>query len=143
MLPFGMAPVNDDMTTTARESLSGGSARDVRRRHVVWRVWSNVKLLLPIVILGLLLRHLAVSNPESMREVWNRPKSWPGLTLAALMVVSAVLVSLVRWYVLAAAIRLPFSIGAAIRLGCIGCFMNFVSAGGVGGDLFQSRTHGA
>ncbi|MDA0660930.1 MAG: lysylphosphatidylglycerol synthase transmembrane domain-containing protein [Planctomycetota bacterium] len=138
MLPFGMPPVNDDNRplTPDNKSPLGESVPAPQNRPQYWL--ATVKLLLPVLILGYLVRHISLSHPEAMRELWYRPKSTPGLLTATAIILFAVMISFVRWYVLVSALKLPFPITSAIRLGFIGYFMNFVSAGGVGGDVFKA-----
>lgn len=138
MLPFGMQSVNDDnRSPEPTDDPQKGQPSAIRRyQPKYWLI--TIKLLLPVLILGYLVRHMSVSHPESMRELWYRPKSIPGLFLATAVILFAVLTSFVRWYVLVAALKLPFPIKSALRLGFVGYFMNFVSAGGVGGDVFKA-----
>lgn len=50
----------------------------------------------------------------------------------------AVLLTFVRWWLLARAIRVPLLLGQALRWGFVGYFMQFFSLGSVGGDVFKA-----
>ena len=55
-----------------------------------------------------------------------------------LVVLTAVSVTIVRWYLLVRALGLRFRLVDAFRLGYLGYLLNFVSVGSVGGDLFKA-----
>jgi hypothetical protein len=75
---------------------------------------------------------------KSFAEVWNGPKHWDLLAVALLVTFVAVLLTIVRWFWLLRAHDLPLSMADALRLGFLGYFLNFVSFGAVGGDLFKA-----
>lgn len=68
----------------------------------------------------------------------DQPKHWGLLALGLAAYLAAVLLSFVRWRALVVALRLPFSLRDALRLGFLGYLFNFVSLGAVGGDLFKA-----
>ncbi len=65
-------------------------------------------------------------------------KDWSLLALAWLACFAAVAATFVRWFLLVRALGLPFSLRDAFRLGFLGYLFNFVSFGGVGGDLIKA-----
>lgn len=65
-------------------------------------------------------------------------KDWSLLALAWLACFVAVAATFVRWFLLVRALELPFSLRDAFRLGFLGYLFNFVSLGGVGGDLIKA-----
>ena len=71
-------------------------------------------------------------------QLRDGPKQWSLLLLAWLLLFTAVLVTIVRWYLLVRALELPFRLRDAFRLGFLGYLLNFVSLGSVGGDLFKA-----
>ena len=81
---------------------------------------------------------LATIPPEDYRELQQRPKEWPLLAVAWMLVFVAVCLTFVRWHLLVRALRLQFRLLDAFRLGFLGFLFNFVSAGAVGGDLFKA-----
>ncbi len=56
----------------------------------------------------------------------------------AVMVTICTCVQFFRWYLLVRALDLPFTIGAAYRLGLVGSFWNTFAPGSVGGDLVKA-----
>jgi hypothetical protein len=60
------------------------------------------------------------------------------LGLAAGLLAAAVLLTFVRWYVLAQALDLPLPPHEALRLGLIGYFFNTLLPGSIGGDLVKA-----
>ncbi len=60
--------------------------------------------------------------------------------LGAIVILTAVTVScqITRWYLLARALDLPFSISDAFRLGMVGYYYNIVLPGAVGGDFLKA-----
>ena len=89
---------------------------------------------MPLVIIAWL---LASVPPEQYQQFKNRPKNWPLLLAAMVVVFCAVALTFVRWYLLVRAL-LRFRILDAFRLGFLGYLFNFVSVGSVGGDLFKA-----
>lgn len=65
-------------------------------------------------------------------------KDWGLLALAWLACFAAVAATFVRWFLLVRALGLSFSLRDAFRLGFLGYLFNFVSFGGVGGDLIKA-----
>src|SRR5262245_50011188 len=69
----------------------------------------------------------------------NEPKNWGALLAAQFLVLAAISLNYVRWYVLVRALELDFRLGDAFRLGSIGMLINqILPAGSVGGDLLKA-----
>jgi len=96
----------------------------------------GAKFAVSIALLAWLVSH-ARSN-HTFDELAHQPKHWGLLTLAFLLVLASLLVSIVRWCYLVRALGLPFTLRAGLRLGFVGYLFNFVSLGSVGGDLFKA-----
>jgi glycosyltransferase 2 family protein len=94
-----------------------------------------LKFAVPLVVIAWLLWTIP---DEQLRQLRARPKNAPLLGAALLVVFVAVSLTFVRWYLLVRALRLPFRMLDAFRLGFLGFLFNFVSAGNVGGDLFKA-----
>ncbi len=94
-----------------------------------------LKFGVPIAIIAWLLSNVP---PEQYRELRERPKNWPLLATASLLVFAAVSLTFIRWHLLVRALRLRFRLIDAFRLGFLGYLFNFISAGSVGGDLFKA-----
>lgn len=94
-----------------------------------------LKFVLPLAIVVWLLARVPSEQYRQCREL---PKNWL-LILAALgVVLAAVLLTFVRWYLLARTLGLRFRLADAFRLGFLGYLLNFVVVGSVGGDLFKA-----
>lgn len=78
------------------------------------------------------------TRSENFQDLLSGPKDWGLLSLALLLVMAAVIVTIIRWYILVVALNVPFSLRDAFRLGFLGYLLNFVSLGSVGGDLFKA-----
>ncbi len=75
-------------------------------------------------------------NLHSLRQVGL--EKWPLLLGGWAFILSGVLITIVRWYLLVRTLDLPFRFRDALRLGFLGYLLNFVSLGSVGGDLFKA-----
>lgn len=94
-----------------------------------------LKIAVPVTIIVWL---LATLPPEEYRQLAERPKNWPLLAAALGVVLLAVCITFVRWYLLVRALQLRFSLTDAFRLGFLGYLFNFIVVGSVGGDLFKA-----
>ncbi len=103
-----------------------------RRRALV----GAAKLALALGILAYLVYQLR--GQGVFQRLVEQPKKWDRLVLAQCLVVVAISLNYVRWYVLVRALDLNFSLRDAFRLGTIGLLLNQVSPGSVGGDLFKA-----
>jgi len=103
-----------------------------RRRLVV----GAAKLLLALAILAYLFYRL---NSEGVfQRLIDQPKNWDRLAAAQALVLVALSLNYVRWWVLVRALDLEFTLRDAFRLGTMGMLLNQVSPGSVGGDLFKA-----
>jgi uncharacterized membrane protein YbhN (UPF0104 family) len=103
------------------------------------------KLLVNFAKLGVslaLIIYLAIdvqkNNPDLFVRFREGDKNWALLVLALVLMTSAVMLAIIRWYYLVRALDLPFRLRDAFRLGFLGYLLNFVSLGSVGGDLFKA-----
>ena len=58
--------------------------------------------------------------------------------IAFLIFTAAMVLTLLRWYVLVRALDLPFRMRDALRLGMVGFFFNTFMPGSVGGDIIKA-----
>jgi uncharacterized protein (TIRG00374 family) len=98
-------------------------------------VLNLAKYAIPIAIVVWLLWKVP---EEQYRELQQHRKNVPLLLAAAGVVLAAVSLTFVRWYLLVRALDLRFRLRDAFRLGFLGYLLNFVSVGAVGGDLFKA-----
>jgi uncharacterized protein (TIRG00374 family) len=83
-------------------------------------------------------------HPRGLAYVWQRhvierePVHLWFLALGAVLGLTAITLTFIRWYVLVRAQDLPFTIPDALRLGFIGFFFNSVMPGSVGGDIIKA-----
>jgi uncharacterized membrane protein YbhN (UPF0104 family) len=98
----------------------------------------SLRFAFPAVILVWLIFDIHGRNAETLAELRNSPKDYWQLTLAACLCLIGFCLSFVRWYLLVVALRLPFQLRDAFRLGFLGQMLGFVSLGSVGGDLFKA-----
>lgn len=99
-----------------------------------------LRLTVPAAILTYLVWSVASSpeQVENLRMIFSGGTRWHLVGLAFLVALSALTITIVRWYLLVITIGLPFTLMAALRLGFLGYLLNFVGVGGVGGDLFKA-----
>lgn len=77
-------------------------------------------------------------NRERIREVLATRPDFARLTLAFGLYMTALVLTFVRWHRLVRALRLPFLLRDAMRLGFVGNVFNLVIPGAVGGDLIKA-----
>jgi uncharacterized membrane protein YbhN (UPF0104 family) len=86
----------------------------------------------------------APPDGKGLQEVWQKyviegqPIHTGYLTLGFVIFLAALLLTLVRWYVLVRAQDLPFTLPGAIRIGLVGFFWNTFLPGSVGGDVIKA-----
>jgi uncharacterized membrane protein YbhN (UPF0104 family) len=95
-----------------------------------------LKVAASAALLGYLL--VKAARDESFQQLHQQPKNWSLLAVAAAVELAAVVVSIVRWRLLVAAVEIPFSIREAFRLGFLGFLLNFFTLGTVGGDAIRA-----
>lgn len=83
-------------------------------------------------------------HPPGLAFVWRKhvvqgePVRWGYFVLATMLMVGAMLLTFMRWFLLVRAQDLPFRVPDAIRLGFIGTFFNTFMPGSVGGDVIKA-----
>lgn len=71
-------------------------------------------------------------------DLWQRPKQWDLLGLAAVACFSAVVITLVRWHLLVRALGMPLGLWESLRIGFLAYLFNLAPLGIVGGDLLKT-----
>ena len=94
-----------------------------------------LKIAIPLGIIAWLVMAI---EPRKREELWSAEKNWPLLWASFALVLAAVCITFVRWYLLVRALGLAFRLRDAFRLGFLAYLLNFVSLGSVGGDLFKA-----
>jgi uncharacterized protein (TIRG00374 family) len=104
-----------------------------------------LKYLVAIALLTLVIvMNWGQPGSDGLGDVWHRhvvegqPVAWGFFALAFSLYLSAVLLTLLRWYLLVRAQDLPITLVKALRLGLIGCFFNAFLPGSVGGDIIKA-----
>lgn len=89
---------------------------------------------------GLVIGWLAwqAQKDDKFQQLAQEPKNWGFLLTAVTLSAFTVVISFVRWRVVAYAANVPLSLGEAMRFGALGYVLNFVSPGSVGGDVFKA-----
>ena len=95
-----------------------------------------VKYGISLSILGYLF--YKASRDQSFSDLYEQPKQWGMLALAFGSALSAVMLTIVRWYMLVRSLNMPFQLSNAFRLGFVGYLFNFLTLGVVGGDLLKA-----
>ena len=75
---------------------------------------------------------------EAFAELVAGQKQWQYLMLGLLATIIGMVLSFVRWSVIAQAAGIGLSVLEAIRLGAVGFGLSFVGPGAIGGDLFKA-----
>jgi uncharacterized protein (TIRG00374 family) len=137
---------------------AGGFARIVRVvLYPISGAWSSIppatrgviinslKYLLAFALLAYTVRsNWAPANGKGLSYVWQRhvvegePLNGHYFAIAFLITVVAMILTLLRWYVLVRAVDLPFRMRDALRLGMVGFFFNTFMPGSVGGDIIKA-----
>lgn len=95
-------------------------------------------ILVPLAILGWLVYRLLHDDPHAIGQIRSQPKDWVRLGLGLAIYLTAVMLTFARWFLLVRALRLPFRLVDAVRLGFVGYVLQFVTPGLVGGDLIKA-----
>ena len=101
-------------------------------------VFVAVKLLFMAGLLAWLLYDARQNNFLAFQELLQQDKQWIYLIGAFAFGLSAVLLTLVRWAMLARAIGIPCTTREGIRLGMLGFLFNLSPLGVAGGDLVKT-----
>ena len=75
---------------------------------------------------------------QGLRHALQKDIAFVPLMLAAGLILSGILLTFVRWYILVRAQGLPFTLSGAVRLGLIGYYLNTFLPGSVGGDIIKA-----
>ena len=78
------------------------------------------------------------SGDASFDALRDQPKDWLLLSGALALCLTAITSTIVRWWLLVRALKLPFTLPEALRLGYIGFLFTFLTLGVMGGDLVKS-----
>jgi uncharacterized membrane protein YbhN (UPF0104 family) len=100
------------------------------------RVTALLKLAVSVALLTYLV--LKATHDDSFQQLRDQPKNWTMLGAALVVELAAVVVTIVRWRLLVAAVEIPFSMREAFRLGFLGFLLNFFTLGTVGGDAIRA-----
>lgn len=102
------------------------------------RLIAIAQIVFPILLLWWIVSRVLKDDPEAIRDFVDRPKEWGWMIASLAAYLIAILITFWRWQILVTALRLPFRLRDAIRLGFVGFFFQFLSLGTVGGDLFKA-----
>ncbi len=97
-----------------------------------------VRIVVPILLVAWIARRVLREDPQRMAELAELDKNYRLLLLAVAAYLAAMLITFGRWFLLVRALKIPFRLADAVRLGFVGYFMQFLSLGTVGGDLFKA-----
>ncbi len=103
-----------------------------RRRALL----AAVKLLIAAAIFAYLFYSLR--GDEVFGRLVHEPKNWGRLALAQALILLAISLNYLRWYILVRALGLNFSLTDSFRLGSLGTLLSQVWFGSVGGDMFKA-----
>ena len=78
------------------------------------------------------------SGDKSFETLRTQEKNWPLIAASVALCFTAITSTIVRWFLLVRALKLPFTIMEALRLGYIGFLFTFLTLGVVGGDLVKA-----
>ena len=95
-----------------------------------------VKIGIPIAIIAYLVYD--AKSKEAFSDIYEHPKNWPILAVAAVSCGSAVLLTLIRWYYLVRALDVPCRFREVLRIGLMGYLFNLAPMGIVGGDVLKA-----
>jgi glycosyltransferase 2 family protein len=115
-------------------------------RNLFKTLWTVFKFVLALSLLGV----VVILNWTGLSQIWvehvlTGKIYWGNLALAAVICLVSTVLTFVRWYILVRAVKLPFTLSDALRLGVIGYYYNILLPGSVGGDIlkaaFLAREH--
>jgi uncharacterized protein (TIRG00374 family) len=116
-------------------------------KRILWTAFQY--LLAAALLVWVIWKAWGTPGSNGLGDVWTRhiapppnvaraPVHWDYLLMGFLVYAAAVFLTLVRWYLLVRAQRLPLSAGDGLRLGLVGCYYNAFLPGSVGGDLVKA-----
>jgi uncharacterized protein (TIRG00374 family) len=71
-------------------------------------------------------------------QLYEQSKNWWLLGAGLVVCIAAVTSTIVRWWLLVRALKMPFTLPDALRLGFVGFLYNFLTLGVLGGDLVKA-----
>lgn len=99
-------------------------------------LFSILKFGIPVLLLGWL--GYTASQDAEFILLLEGPKRWGMLAAAVLVTLLAVVVTIIRWQMLAQAIGLNLGVRDALRIGFLGYLLNLMAFGLVGGDALKA-----
>ncbi len=78
------------------------------------------------------------SHSDGFARLASEPKDFSLLAVALALVLGSVVLSFLRWRLVASAADVPMSFAEALNFGAIGFAMNFVALGNIGGDVMKA-----
>lgn len=102
---------------------------DWLKRNWFWLKW-------PFAVA--LLAGLFYQNRQQFGRLTERQIDWLDFGIAFVLTLTAILLTIVRWYLLVWAQEFPFVFKDALRLGFIGYFMTYFAPGAAGGDIVKA-----
>jgi uncharacterized protein (TIRG00374 family) len=85
-----------------------------------------------------LLGYLIWMNRGELVKLIETPKRPEPFLFACSLMLAALLLTFIRWYILVRAVNLPFTILNALRLGLVGYFLSTFLPGSIGGDIVKA-----
>ena len=79
---------------------------------------------------------------DAFANFLQRPIEWRFLALGCGICIVSVVLTFLRWYLLVWAQQFKFSVSDAVRLGFMGCLLNYVGPGALGGGISGGPTIG-
>ena len=95
-----------------------------------------LKVLCGVALIGLLAWQ--ASQADGFARLASGPKDFGLLAVALALVVISVVMTFLRWWLVASAADVPMSFAESLRFGTIGFAMNFVALGNIGGDVVKA-----
>jgi uncharacterized membrane protein YbhN (UPF0104 family) len=102
------------------------------------RSLSIISILKLVLLIAILAWIVATFPKKDWDALVAQDKDWGLLFVAFIGVLTAHLITFLRWRSLVAALDVPLKKLDAIRLGFLGTMLNMVSVGAIGGDLFKA-----
>ena len=84
-----------------------------------------------------LIAFLIHKNWDDFANFLRQPIDWRFLALGCGISIFSVVLTFLRWYLLVWAQQFQFSVRDAVRLGFMGCLLNYVGPGALGGDFIK------
>ena len=105
----------------------------MRKRAIGW-----LKIGLPVLLVAWLLFRTWRKDSDHLRIIFENPRNPSLLAASFVVILFAIVLSFVRWHLLLRILNIPIRLRDTLRLSFLGFLLNFISPGGVGGDLFKA-----